>query len=289
LDSLDSGVVVSILAIAESIIAVCIALTFIHFKYFKSVVLDQILLELNLITEYLGGDSVVEAAAFSGIVGGASAVAPIVIVTFFQAYVNVDTIIISAIGIYATLLTIFAQICKVILVAKICRELFKRINSQLKVNGINTVSNTNGNYLFGFQSAAASPSKNTIQLLLDLRRVHSEISAVMELTDCTFRTSILLSTIYCTFDMIFGIFYPLAIVFKNDDIPPQYRFKTFLMIVVNISYVLGVAILYIWFSWQCEEAVEEVIFCLIQPEILYIDPTLGCQNKRCSAIFGASC
>ena len=135
---------VSILVIAESIIAVCIALSFIHFKYFKSAVFDRILLELNVITKNLGGDSVVKAAKFAGLVGGASAVAPIVIVIFCQAYVHIETIIISAIGIYATLLAIFAQICKVILVAKTCRELFKRINLQLKVNGINTVSNTYG-------------------------------------------------------------------------------------------------------------------------------------------------
>jgi len=113
----------------------------------------------------------------------------------------------------------------------------------------------------------------------------------MELTDRTFRPTILLSTIYCTFDTIFGIFYPLAIVFRNNDIPPQYRFKTYLIIVINISYVLGVAILYTWFSWQCEETVEEVIFLGLlqaQAKILNNDPMLGCQNKRYSAVFRAS-
>jgi hypothetical protein len=136
LDSPNLSVVFSILAIAESIIAVCISLSFIHFKYFKSAVLDRILLELNLITKYLGGDSVVTTATFSGLVGGASAVALIVLVIFLQAYVRVESILNSAIGIYATLLAIFTQICKVILVAKVCRELYKRINSQLKVNEI---------------------------------------------------------------------------------------------------------------------------------------------------------
>ena len=127
--------VFSILAIAESIIAVCIALSFIHFKYFKSAVLERILVELNLITKYLGGDSVVKAATFSGLVGCASSVAPIVFVIFLQGFLHVETLIDSAIGIYATLLMIFTQICKVILVAKICLELYKRINSQIKVSG----------------------------------------------------------------------------------------------------------------------------------------------------------
>jgi hypothetical protein len=136
LNSPDSSVVFSILAIAESIIAVCIALSFIHFKYFKSAVLDRILLELNLINKYLGGDSVVKAAKFSGLVGGAFAVAPIVFVIFLQAYLHVETVLMSAIGIFATILVIFTQIFKVILVAKICQELYKRLNSQLKVNEI---------------------------------------------------------------------------------------------------------------------------------------------------------
>jgi hypothetical protein len=133
LDSAGLGVVVSILGIAESIIAVCIALTFIHFKYFKSAVLDRVLLELNVITKNLGGDSVVKAAKFAGLVGGASSVAPMVAAFFCQAYISIGTILIYAIGMYATLLAIFTLICKVIIVAKICRELYKRINSQLQV------------------------------------------------------------------------------------------------------------------------------------------------------------
>jgi hypothetical protein len=89
--------------------------------------------------------------------------------------------------------------------------------------------------------------------------------------------------------MIFVTFYPLSIVFGNDDISAQFWFRTFLMVVINFSYVFGVSALYVWFSWQCEEAVEEVIFlCLVQAEKLNNDPMLGCQNKRRFAVFRAS-
>jgi hypothetical protein len=102
----------------------------------------------------------------------------------------------------------------------------------------------------------------------------------MELTDSTFRTSILLSTMYCTFDMIYVTFYPLSIIFGKDEIPAQNWFRTFLMVVINISYVLGVAILYIWFSWQCEEAVEEVIFLFgVQAEKSNIDTMQAAKTK----------
>jgi hypothetical protein len=133
LDSLSSGVVVSILSIAQSVIAVCIALSFIHFKYSKSVTFKQILLELNLITETMGEDYVIKAATISSLIGGASALAPIVIAILCQAYVHIETILMDAFGMYATLLMIFTQICKVVLVAKICSELYKIINSKLKV------------------------------------------------------------------------------------------------------------------------------------------------------------
>jgi mannose/fructose/N-acetylgalactosamine-specific phosphotransferase system component IID len=133
LDSLSSGVVVSILSMAQSVNAVCIALSFIHFKYSKSATFEQILLELNLITDNLGGDSVIKAAKISSLIGGASALSPIVIGILCQAYVHIETILMDAFGMYATLLMIFTQICKVILVANICSELYQIINSKLKV------------------------------------------------------------------------------------------------------------------------------------------------------------
>jgi hypothetical protein len=258
LDSQSTGVVVSILSIAQSVLAVCIALSFIHFKYFKSAVLEEILLELNLITKNLGGDDVVKAATFSGIFVGATALAPIVIGILCQAYVHIETILMDAFGSYVTLLAIFTQICKVILVAKICSELYKIMNSKLKVN-LRLLGVWIMNYNFGFKAAATSPPKNIIQFLLNLRRIHSKISAVMDLTDYTFRTSILLSTVYCTFEVIFATFYPLSVIFGKDEILLAAP-RLFLVMVINISFVLGVAILYIWFSWQCEEAVGEVIF-----------------------------
>lgn len=134
MDEPGLGIVLSVLSIVESIIAVCIALSFIHFKYFKSAAMEKIMLELNLITEnFADGDAVVKAARFSGLVGGASSVAPIIVVLVSQAYVNPETIMMHTIGIYATLIAIFTQISKVILVAKICSELYKRINQKIKV------------------------------------------------------------------------------------------------------------------------------------------------------------
>jgi hypothetical protein len=122
------------------------------------------------------------------------------------------------------------------------------------------VCNLHYNFILPCKDAATKPSNNINQFLLDLRRVHSKISAVMDLTDFTFRTSILLSTIYCTFDMIYGIFYPFSILLGKDESIPEFSSKIFLIIVINISYVLGVIIVYIWFSWQCEEAVDVVSF-----------------------------
>ena len=136
LDTLSSGVVVTIMSMAQSVIAVCIALSFIHFKYSKSATFEQILQELNQMTDILGGDSVIKAATFSGLIGGASALAPILIGILCQAYVHIETILMDTFGMYATLLAIFIQICKVILVAKMCSELYKIINSKLKVNRI---------------------------------------------------------------------------------------------------------------------------------------------------------
>jgi hypothetical protein len=124
------------MSMAQSVIAVCIALSFIHFKYYKSVVFEQMLLELNLITENLGGDSVVKAATFSGLIGGALALAPIVIAILCQAYVHIETILMDVFGMHVTLLAIFTKICIVIQVAKICSELYQIINCKLKVSGI---------------------------------------------------------------------------------------------------------------------------------------------------------
>jgi len=89
--------------------------------------------------------------------------------------------------------------------------------------------------------------------------------------------------------MIFVTFYPLSIVFGNDNISAQFWFRTFLMVVINFSYIFGVAALYVWFSWQCEEAVDEVMDFLVQSEKLNHDPMQGCQNKRRFAVFRASC
>lgn len=134
LKSPDEKVVISILAIAESFIAVLIALTFIHFKYFKSAVLDEILLKLNLLAERLEADSVVEKAKFSGFFGVALVTVPLVFfVISSQAYVSLSTILLAAIGTYATLLAISSLICRVLLIATICKELFQKINFQLEV------------------------------------------------------------------------------------------------------------------------------------------------------------
>lgn len=134
LKSPDEKVVVSILAIAESFIAVLIALTFIHFKYFKSAVLYEILLELNLLAERLEADSVVETAKFSGFFGVALVAVPVVFfVISSQGYISLPTFLLAAFGTYATLLAISTQICRVLLIATICKELFQKINFQLKV------------------------------------------------------------------------------------------------------------------------------------------------------------
>lgn len=111
---------------------------------------------------------------------------------------------------------------------------------------------------FGSQAAVKNPPRDVIHFLPCLRSIHSQIYSVINLTDKTFRTSILLSTIYCTFDMIFGIFYTLTIISEMDKSSYAQIFKLLMFLLINISYVLALLILFIWFSWQCEEAIVKV-------------------------------